>query len=134
MPYLPELYSDEQVLEWVAGSVLPNDDVHIADLDGEPAGFLALSEELLDHLYVHPDAQHRGVGSTLLDHAKRLRSSGFSLWVFQRNTSARRFYEARGVRLVRLSDGSGNEEGEPDALYSWSPTGNESVSDRPRSA
>jgi ribosomal protein S18 acetylase RimI-like enzyme len=134
MPYLPELYSDEEVLEWVTSSVLLNDDVRIADLDGQPAGFLALSEELLDHLYVHPDAQHRGVGSTLLDHAKRLRPRGFSLWVFQRNTIARRFYEARGVRLVRLSDGSGNEEREPDALYSWSPAGNENVSDRPRSA
>jgi hypothetical protein len=54
--------------------------------------------------------------------------------VFQRNTSARSFYEGHGVRLVRLSDGSGNEEHEPDALYSWSPTGNESVSHRPQSA
>jgi ribosomal protein S18 acetylase RimI-like enzyme len=113
----------KSVLTWVGSSVLPNNDVHIADLDGEPAGFLAMSEELLAHLYVHPDAQHRGVGSMLLDHAKRLRPRGFSLYVFQRNTSARSFYEARGLRLVRLGDGSGNEEREPDALYAWSPAG-----------
>lgn len=119
MPYLPELYSDEEVLGWVASSVLPNDEV--PDLDGEPVAFLALSEELLEHLYVHPDAQHRGVGSAMLDHAKRLRPEGFALWVFQRNTNARSFYETRGLRLIRLGDGSGNEERGPDAFYSWPP-------------
>jgi len=30
-----------------------------------------------------------------------------------------RFYEARGFALVRETDGSGNEEKEPDALYLW---------------
>ena len=30
-----------------------------------------------------------------------------------------RFYEARGFALVRETDGSGNEEREPDALYLW---------------
>jgi hypothetical protein len=41
--------------------------------------------------------------------------------VFQRNAAARRFYEARGLELVALGDGSENEEGEPDALYEWRP-------------
>jgi ribosomal protein S18 acetylase RimI-like enzyme len=121
MPYLPKLYSDEDVLSWIANSVLPNSEVHVADLQGEPVGFLALREELLEHFYVHSDAQHRGGGSALLDQAKRLRPEGFALCVFQRNTNARSFYETRGLRLIRLGDGSGNEEREPDALYSWSP-------------
>jgi hypothetical protein len=33
-----------------------------------------------------------------------------SLWTFQCNTPARRFYEARGVRLIRETDGAGHEE------------------------
>jgi putative acetyltransferase len=41
------------------------------------------------------------------------------LWTFQRNDRARRFYEGRGFVLVRQTDGSGNEEKEPDALYVW---------------
>ena len=46
---------------------------------------------------------------------KELRPGGFTLWVFQRNTGARRFYERRGLRLVELTDGAGNDEREPDA-------------------
>jgi hypothetical protein len=45
--------------------------------------------------------------------------SHLRLWVFQKNTPAIRFYTCRGFRLVELSDGSGNEEREPDALYQW---------------
>jgi hypothetical protein len=30
---------------------------------------------------------------------------------------ARRFYEARGFALIQETDGTGNEEKEPDALY-----------------
>jgi hypothetical protein len=52
---------------------------------------------------------------------KRERPEGFRLWVFQANESARRFYEQRACRLVELGDGSGNEEGLPDALYEWTP-------------
>jgi hypothetical protein len=41
------------------------------------------------------------------------------LWTFQRNAPARRFYEKEGFVAVRETDGSGNEEREPDVLYLW---------------
>ena len=41
--------------------------------------------------------------------------------MFQKNEGARRFYERHGFRLVRLTDGDGNMEKEPDALYEWRP-------------
>jgi len=72
----------------------------------------------IDQLYVLPDAQGRGLGSRLLEVAK----SAFPrlcLWTFQRNIRARRFYERHGFVLVRETDGAGNEEKEPDALYCW---------------
>ena len=54
-------------------------------------------------LYVDPAHTGQGVGSVLLEAAvTRLAGSGFSrasLWVFTRNTTARRFYEQRGWRL-----------------------------------
>jgi ribosomal protein S18 acetylase RimI-like enzyme len=43
------------------------------------------------------------------------------LFVFQANAGARRFYEAHGFTLLRLSDGQDNEECCPDALYQWLP-------------
>jgi GNAT superfamily N-acetyltransferase len=76
---------------------------------------------MLAHLYVHPDLQRRGIGDALLARAKELRPDGFRLWVFQRNTGAHSFYERRGLRLAELTDGAGNEEREPDALYEWRP-------------
>ncbi len=41
------------------------------------------------------------------------------LWTFQRNARARRFYEARGFVPVEATDGSRNEEKEPDVRYLW---------------
>ena len=43
-------------------------------------------------------------------------AEGLQLWVFQRNVGARRFYERHGFTLTELTDGSRNEEREPDAL------------------
>jgi ribosomal protein S18 acetylase RimI-like enzyme len=74
----------------------------------------------MEHLYVAPEHHRRGIGAALIERAKERRPAGFRLWVFQRNTGARDFYEHHGFRLVELTDGSGNEEKEPDALYEWS--------------
>ena len=93
----------------------------VAERDGEPVAFLALSAATVDHLYVRPGAQGAGIGSQLLELAQERRPDGFTLWVFQRNEGARRFYERHGLRCERLTDGAGNEEREPDALYAWRP-------------
>jgi GNAT superfamily N-acetyltransferase len=74
---------------------------------------------VLERLYVEPDVQGQGIGTALLEQAKALRPGGLVLWVFQKNTGARRFYERHGFRLVKLTDGAENMEREPDALYQW---------------
>ena len=84
-------------------------------------GFFALSDNVLFHLYVYPEHHGQGAGSLLFDRVTELAPDGFLLWVFQRNTQARQFYEHRGMRVVELTDGSRNEEREPDALYEWLP-------------
>ena len=61
----------------------------------------------------------RGIGSALLDRAKTRRPDGFSLWTFQQNDGARRFYERHWLRVIRLTDGQENEEKTPAALYAW---------------
>ncbi|RWK37099.1 GNAT family N-acetyltransferase [Mesorhizobium sp.] len=76
-------------------------------------GIIAFREDWIDQLYVLPGAQGTGVGTALLGIA------GLSLWTFQRNDAARRFYEKRGFVVAKVTDGSENEEREPDVLYSW---------------
>ena len=121
LPYLPVLHTDEETRAWVAKVVLPNQEVWVAEADGRVVGVAALNGDMLDQLYILPGAQGRGIGSALLAKAKSLRPNGFSLYAFQRNAPARGFYERRGFVAVAFGDGSGNEEGEPDVLYRWTP-------------
>jgi GNAT superfamily N-acetyltransferase len=81
-------------------------------------GLLAFREDWIDHLYVLPKAQARGIGTELLQVAQRS-FDRLHLWTFQCNMRARLFYEARGFVLVQETDGARNEEKEPDALYLW---------------
>jgi GNAT superfamily N-acetyltransferase len=124
MTYVPPVPDDH--LPQIANDIVDgNEEVWLAVEDGRPLGFLAIRRsrsddwEVLERLYVEPDEQNRGVGTALLDQAKALRPDGLSLWVFQKNEGARRFYERHGFRLVKLTDGAENMEQEPDALYAW---------------
>ncbi len=119
MTYLPRLHSDDETRAFIREVVMRDLEVWVCEEDGGILGFAALGEDMLEHLYVRPGAQGRGVGSDLLTLAKERRPGGFRLWVFQKNEGARRLYERRGLVLVELTDGAGNEEREPDALYEW---------------
>ena len=117
LDFLPRLHTHEQHLGFFDRCVA-DDETWVWD-DGQLRGFAVLRGDELSQLYVDPDAFGRGIGSALLDVAKTERPDGFTLWVFQANERARRFYEDRGCRCVRLTDGSFNEERTPDALYAW---------------
>ena len=121
MPYLPDLHTPDEDRRWVATVVLPNQVVWVAESEGEIVGVAAVHERMLEQLYILPAYQGMGIGSGLLAKAKESSPDGLSLWAFQRNARARAFYEHRGFVAVEFGDGSGNEEGEPDVRYEWSP-------------
>jgi ribosomal protein S18 acetylase RimI-like enzyme len=124
MPYLPFLYTESQVLEWIRDVVLPDSRVTLAvSGDRRMGGFASVQSGVLEHLYVSPQLQGQGLGTLLLTAAKAECPQGLRLHVFQQNLSACRFYERRGFALVELRDGSSNEEGEPDAVYEWTSSG-----------
>jgi len=120
MPWLPVPHDAAATRRWMAAVVLVETSVLVAPgQDGAPAGFAAWQAGWLDHLYVAPAAQGRGLGTALLRAAQAANPEGLRLHVFRRNAGARRFYHRHGFRLVTLRDGRENEEGEPDALYAW---------------
>jgi GNAT superfamily N-acetyltransferase len=121
----------DHALPWLTGLDSPEEDRRFnrerlfktcklwGAFDGDAmTGMIAFHDDWIEQLYVLPEAQGRGVGTTLLEVAKR-DSDRLQLWTFQRNAQARRFYQARGFALVEQTDGAGNEEKEPDARYLW---------------
>src|SRR5215472_15779831 len=121
MPWLPVLHSREEAIIYFVGHVLVHEEVLVAEVNEQVVGFIALEGDHVDHLYIAPLFQGRGIGDKLLAMAKGLRPSGLTLWTFQRNARARRFYEARGFVASEFNEGSRNEEREPDVLYAWLP-------------
>ena len=81
-------------------------------------GIIAFRKEWIDQLYILPIWQRRRIGTALLQVAQE-RFDRLCLWTFLRNKTARKFYEEHGFVAVRETDGSRNEEKDPDVLYSW---------------
>jgi len=115
----PGVHSDDEVHAWVAGWDLRTYDVWLAMLAERVVGYARCTTTWLDDLYVLPDAQGRGVGSTLLDLVKAERPDGFGLWVFESNVAARDFYAHHGFVTLERTDGSANEERSPDFKLVW---------------
>lgn len=77
----------------------------LASIESEIVGFLAMQPETgwLRQLFVAPAMKGKGIGTALLDVAKHDMPNGFWLRTAQDNARARRFYEARGLRLTSIT-------------------------------
>lgn len=117
LPFLLDLHTPDEDLQFVRGVVFVQCEVWVAEGDAID-GFIAFRAGWVDHLYVRPECQRQGVGSALLAQAMQTYPL-LRLWTFQRNKTAIRFYRARGFREIERTDGSGNEEREPDILFEW---------------
>jgi GNAT superfamily N-acetyltransferase len=63
MTFLPNIHSDEETFYSIANIVLHDQEVHLAETDGEISGFIAIHGDMVEHLYVRPDFLRRGIGS-----------------------------------------------------------------------
>ena len=117
LPYLPDLHTPEEDIRFFRNRVFVEYDVWVAGAEAVD-GFIAFRAGWIDHLYVRPQCQRSGIGKALLARAMR-EGSPRRLWVFQRNTAATAFYRSQGFREIGRTDGSRNEEREPDILMEW---------------
>jgi ribosomal protein S18 acetylase RimI-like enzyme len=121
LPTVRLAHDDADVRRHFAEVVVARRETWVA-VDGEAVvALLTLHEGAVEQLYVDPDRTGEGIGARLLALAKERSPQGLRLYAFQVNAGARRFYERHGFTIAALADGSGNEEGEPDVLYAWSP-------------
>ena len=122
-PSIPPLvHPPDDVRRWLR-SRLDADEVELwlAERDAVPVALMLLEDAWLHSLYVAPGLTGQGIGALLLDLAKTRRPEGLGLWVFETNVEAQRFYRRHGFRVVRRTDGTENEERQPDLEMAWTP-------------
>ena len=71
--------------------MLPQAEVYVSQDDGCVDGFIGLNGGYIEGIFVSEDAQSRGIGRQLMEHAKRIRGQ-LSLNAYQKNESTIRFY------------------------------------------
>ena len=121
LPTVVRPRSDDEVRAYIRDVVVPARETWVADAEGRVVGLMVLAEGLLSQLYLDPDWRGRGIGDRFVALAKERSPQGLSLWTFQVNKPAHRFYERHGFVEAERTDGSDNEEREPDVRYVWRP-------------
>jgi len=121
LPTVRRAHSDDEVRGWIRNVVVPRYETWLAVAEVGVVGMMALRNDWMDQLYLEPQWRGRSIGDRLVELAKRRRPAGLQLWTFQVNSPARRFYERHGFIAVEHTDGTGNEEREPDIRYRWQP-------------
>ncbi len=120
LTFLPALHTVAEDRWFIESVILRECEVTLAEDASGVVAFLARQGEEMRLLYVRPDRLGSGAGTQLIEAAKgRGGAAALELWCFQANTRGRRFYEARGFRAVRFTDGANNEERTPDVRYRW---------------
>ena len=98
--------------------ILTQNKVFVVESDHRPIAFMAMKDQFIDQLYVHPGRQKIGVGKALLEYARSLSPEHVWLYTLQINTNARAFYEKNGFVPEKFGI-SPPPESEPDVEYHW---------------
>jgi putative acetyltransferase len=108
-------YEDQ---EYFREHVLMEDAVVVVESEQRLVAFMAMRNDFIDHLYVHPNYQNRGIGKALLDFAHQRSAEHLWLYTLQINMNARAFYEKNGFTAEKFGV-SPPPESEPDVEYHW---------------
>ncbi|HSL42051.1 MAG TPA: GNAT family N-acetyltransferase [Anaerolineales bacterium] len=98
--------------------ILKENTVWVLEVDERPVAFMAMKDDFIDQLYVHPDYQNRGIGKAFLDYARQLSPDHLWLYTLQANVNACAFYEKNGFVAEKFGM-TPPPENEPDVEYHW---------------
>lgn len=129
LPTVRRAHSDDGVRAYFRDVVVVHHETWVAEEAGSVIGLLVLEEGSIEQLYLAPEHRGRGLGDRFVRLAKERNPDGLELWTFQVNTPAHRFYERHGFTAAERTDGTGNQEREPDIRYVWK--GYATADDRP---
>ncbi|WP_144478936.1 GNAT family N-acetyltransferase [Cytobacillus oceanisediminis] len=112
-----EIHSFENHVYFL-NTILPKQfQINLALIDDKVVGMIAFNETEISQLYIHTDYQGMGIGQSLLDKVKVISSGRLTLYTFEVNENAQRFYEKNGFKII--GRGHENEENLPDIQYEW---------------
>lgn len=104
--------------EYFQDRILKRDKVWVVEKSRQQVAFMAMAEDFIDQLYVHPDHWRKGIGESLLNFARGLSTEHLWLYTLQVNVNARAFYEKHGFVAEKFGF-SDPPENEPDVEYHW---------------
>ena len=115
----PDVPSREALRHRIDAELRSGWDFYIAVRGERVVGMLAAKPgaAILDQIFVSPGEQGKGVGRALLDVAKRVMPTGFTLRMAASNEKARRFYQKEGMKP--LGEGIHPSTGIPVHFYGW---------------
>jgi hypothetical protein len=119
LSFLPILHTVVEDRSFIAHAIFPDCGVAVGEDESGILSFLARQGEEVRLLYTRPDRICRGGGDAANRDAQKSGVGALELWCFQANARALHFYEARGFRAIRFTDGARNEEKLPDIRYRW---------------
>ena len=108
-PFLDEEFLEQERRE-IRNTHLPNAETWVWESEGRVVGFISLIGIEVGAIFVEPGLQRSGIGSALMDHARRLRGK-LEVEVFSENEIGRAFYAspdfspgcvARRPRLLKI--------------------------------
>ena len=115
-----EIHSFTEHKNFFIRSLEKNNQVYLALNDEKVIGLIVFDEAKVSQLYIHNDFQNRGIGKNLLDIAKSKSKGILTLFTFDINKKAQRFYERNGFKIIGRN--YENEEKLDDIQYEWNIT------------
>lgn len=112
-----EIHSFEDHIFFLNNILNRDNQIYIATDNNKVAGMIAFNENEINQLYIHNDYQGKGLGKKLLDMAKINSGGRLTLYTFEVNYKAQRFYERNGFKII--GKGHENEEKLNDIKYEW---------------
>ncbi|WP_430786768.1 GNAT family N-acetyltransferase [Virgibacillus flavescens] len=112
-----EIHSFENHVHFL-NTILPEQfQIDLAVIEDKVVAIVAYNESEISQLYVHTDYQAIGIGQALLNKVKEHSKGRLTLYTFEVNEKAQRFYEKHGFEII--GRGTENEENLPDIEYEW---------------
>ncbi|MCL4274572.1 MAG: GNAT family N-acetyltransferase [Anaerolineales bacterium] len=111
-------YEFQGAREFFKNIIVPENKMWVYEINQNPVGFLAMQNDFIDRLYVHPQFHRQGIGTALIEFARTLSPNHLWLYTDQANKMSRAFYEKNGFIAEKFGV-SPPPESEPDVEYHW---------------